>query len=83
VCKALTAYHINPDRCQGCLLCLRNCPSGAIRGEREVVHVIDQERCTRCGICYATCPFGAVEKLSPPVAPRAQYGVRVRKEGRK
>ena len=80
VCKALTAYHINPDRCQGCLLCLRNCPSGAIKGEREVVHVIEQERCTRCGICHVTCPFGAVEKLSPPVVPRVQYGLRVKKK---
>ncbi|MEM1982025.1 MAG: NADH-ubiquinone oxidoreductase-F iron-sulfur binding region domain-containing protein [Candidatus Hadarchaeales archaeon] len=83
VCKALTAYFINPDKCQGCLVCFKNCPTGAIQGEREMVHVIEQEKCIKCGICYAVCPFGAVEKLSPPVAPPATYGIKAKKEVRK
>ncbi len=80
VCKALTAYYINPDKCQACLICLRNCPSGAIKGERDTVHVIDQEKCIRCGICYAVCPFGAVEKISPPVPPPVRYGIKVKRK---
>lgn len=30
VCKALIEFNINPDKCTGCQLCLRNCPTGAI-----------------------------------------------------
>jgi NADH-quinone oxidoreductase subunit F len=85
VCKALTAYHIDPGRCQACMICLRNCPVNAIKGERDIVHIIDQEKCSRCGICYASCPFNSVEKISPPTPPLAQYGIRVtrRKGGEK
>jgi len=77
VCKALTAYYINPDKCQACLICLRNCPSKAISGEKDTVHVINQEKCIRCGACYEVCTFKAVEKISPPLPPPASYGVKV------
>lgn len=67
VCKALTAYYINPDKCTGCMVCLKQCPVNAITGERKMVHVIDQETCTKCGTCFEVCPkkFRAVEKISP------------------
>jgi NADH-quinone oxidoreductase subunit F len=56
VCKKLIAYVIEPKTCVGCLLCLKNCPTGAIRGELKKVHVIDQELCVKCGACYEVCP---------------------------
>ena len=43
VCKALIKYYIDPDKCPGCELCLKNCPGGAIKGSNKHVHVIDQE----------------------------------------
>ena len=66
VCTALTAYYILSDRCQGCLICLRNCPAEAISGDKRLVHVIDQSRCTKCGVCLEVCPprFSAVVKVS-------------------
>jgi NADH:ubiquinone oxidoreductase subunit F (NADH-binding) len=66
VCKALIKYYIDPDKCPGCLLCLKNCPSGAIKGESKHVHVIDQTLCTKCGECLDICPpkVSAVVKLS-------------------
>jgi len=66
VCKALISYYIQPDKCQGCMICLRNCPVDAITGGKQVVHVIDQDKCTKCGTCFEVCPakFGAVTKRS-------------------
>ena len=79
VCKPLISYYIDPDKCQACLICLRNCPAGAINGGKNLVHWIDQEKCTKCGICLEACPprFNAVTKLSgePVPAPPAETRV--------
>lgn len=66
VCKDLLAYYIEPEKCVGCLLCLKNCPVEAIGGERKKVHVIDQEKCIKCGACFDVCPpkIKAVSKYS-------------------
>ncbi|RPH88250.1 MAG: NADH-quinone oxidoreductase subunit F, partial [Desulfobacteraceae bacterium] len=71
-CKALIAFHIDPDTCQACMMCLRKCPSEAIVGGKNRIHVIDQDKCTRCGTCFEVCPprFRAVRKTSgEPVPP--------------
>jgi NADH-quinone oxidoreductase subunit F len=56
VCKDLIIYHIEPEKCVGCLLCLKNCPVKAISGERKKVHTIDQRLCIKCGACLDVCP---------------------------
>lgn len=56
VCKDLIIYMIEPKKCVGCLLCLKNCPVDAISGERKKVHVIDQDLCIKCGACLEVCP---------------------------
>jgi NADH-quinone oxidoreductase subunit F len=65
-CAALIAYYILPDKCQGCMICQRNCPVEAIAGGRRLVHLIDQEKCIKCGTCLEMCPkrFSAVVKVS-------------------
>ena len=60
VCKALIRYEILPDFCTGCTVCARNCPTGAITGERRQTHVIDTDTCIRCGICMQVCNFNAI-----------------------
>lgn len=66
VCKDLIIYHIEPEKCVGCLLCLKNCPVEAISGERKKVHVINQELCIKCGACFDVCPpkVSAVSKYT-------------------
>ncbi len=62
VCKALSRYIIDPDKCKGCSLCSRQCPVGAISGEIRSPFVIDQDKCIKCGACKEACKFGAIYK---------------------
>jgi len=66
VCKELISYCILPDKCQGCGICLRDCPVEAISGGKRMVHIIDQSKCSKCGTCLDVCPakFSAVVKVS-------------------
>jgi NADP-reducing hydrogenase subunit HndC len=86
-CKELIAYYIDPAKCNACTTCARKCPSDAIIGGKNLVHIVDQEKCTKCGTCFEVCPpkFRAVTKISGvPVPPRiaedARTIVRERKQ---
>ena len=86
VCKELTSYYIDPDKCQACMLCFRNCPADAIAGEKNQIHVINQDKCTKCGTCFEVCPvkFGAVRRISgepvpEPIPLKERALVRVKK----
>jgi coenzyme F420-reducing hydrogenase delta subunit/Pyruvate/2-oxoacid:ferredoxin oxidoreductase delta subunit len=63
--RKLISYHIDPDKCQACSICMKKCPQGAIEGGVKRIHVIAQEKCIGCGICLQACPprFAAVRKL--------------------
>jgi NADH:ubiquinone oxidoreductase subunit F (NADH-binding)/(2Fe-2S) ferredoxin/Pyruvate/2-oxoacid:ferredoxin oxidoreductase delta subunit len=82
VCKSLISYYIDPAKCAACTLCFRNCPVGAIDGERNKIHIIDQAKCTKCGTCFEVCPpaFRAVQKISgkpvPPPVPEDQRWIK-------
>jgi NADH-quinone oxidoreductase subunit F len=88
VCKELIAYHIDPEKCQACMICLGKCPTEAIIGGKNTIHVIDQGVCNKCGTCFEVCPprFGAVKRVSgEPVPPPIPEDARVivRKSKRK
>lgn len=65
-CKELISYSIIKDKCKGCTICAKACPTEAISGEKKKVHVIDQTKCIRCGMCLEKCPkkYHAVECVS-------------------
>ncbi len=64
VCRALTAFEILPDVCDGCHLCYSACPVEAIQGEPKSPHVIAQDLCTSCGACFDVCPIDAIRHVS-------------------
>jgi NADH:ubiquinone oxidoreductase subunit F (NADH-binding)/(2Fe-2S) ferredoxin/Pyruvate/2-oxoacid:ferredoxin oxidoreductase delta subunit len=87
VCKELTSYYIDPEKCVACMICHRNCPVNAVIGEKNKIHIIDQEKCIKCGSCYDMCPsrFSAVTKISgepvPPPVPEDQRLVKRLRKG--
>lgn len=54
-------YRINPDKCDGCWLCINQfgCPPIEKNGD---VAVIISDNCTGCGVCSQICPSKAIEK---------------------
>ena len=60
VCKALITYSIDPEKCTGCGLCIKVCPTQATSGEKKKAHTIDNDKCTRCGACIESCKFDAI-----------------------
>ncbi|MGQ9545884.1 MAG: NADH-ubiquinone oxidoreductase-F iron-sulfur binding region domain-containing protein [Dehalococcoidia bacterium] len=85
-CKALTSYYIDVEKCTGCMICRRNCPTQAIRGEKGTIHWIEQETCIKCNTCFEVCPprFSAVTRISgEPVPPPPAPGTKVIREKRR
>ena len=66
MCREFVYFRIIPEKCVGCLLCIKACPHESIEGELKKVHIIDQSECVHCGMCFEACPpkIAAVERLS-------------------
>lgn len=48
------------DKCVGCAVCTKICPTAAISGKRNKTHHVNAGRCIDCGACGLICPHGAV-----------------------
>jgi len=86
-CKELIAFYIDPEKCKACMICAKKCPSEAILGGKNKIHIVDQSKCTKCGTCFEVCPprFRAVTKISgepvpPPIPEEARTIAREKKQ---
>jgi ferredoxin len=48
------------ETCIGCTACTKRCPTNAISGDRNELHVIDPSLCIDCGACGTVCPPEAI-----------------------
>jgi len=60
VCKELLNYHIDPEVCSGCGVCVKACSAEAIVGSLKQPHEIIQDKCVACGSCVEVCRQDAV-----------------------
>ncbi|MEJ2671064.1 MAG: FAD-dependent oxidoreductase [Deltaproteobacteria bacterium] len=53
--------HVSPERCAACLVCVRTCPYGVPRINRENVSEINEALCQGCGTCASECPAQVIQ----------------------
>jgi len=53
------------EPCTGCTWCRDVCPTNAITGELDALHVVDPAKCIGCYMCKDICPEDAVEMRGP------------------
>lgn len=56
---------IDPDKCQGCGICIERCQVNVL-SEQDGVAVVDLGRCIGCGLCVTGCPEKAVKLERKP-----------------
>lgn len=52
---------VEPSLCTACLICVRRCPYGVPRINKDDVSEINEALCQGCGICVSECPAKAIE----------------------
>jgi NADH:ubiquinone oxidoreductase subunit F (NADH-binding)/Pyruvate/2-oxoacid:ferredoxin oxidoreductase delta subunit len=59
-CTDLRVFCIDVDKCTGCTVCAKKCPTGAIIGAKKTPHFIVEDKCIGCGSCQEACKFDAI-----------------------
>jgi iron only hydrogenase large subunit-like protein len=69
-------FRILPEKCDGCMACMRACPTRAIRVKRGTATVIP-ELCIDCGSCLGVCARGAIAATTITFAELGRFKFKV------
>jgi len=75
---------IDEPNCIGCALCLKVCPTDAILGAAQRLHMVIAADCTGCEKCLPVCPTDCItlrprtHESAPPTAIASRWRRRVR-----
>ena len=69
-------FVMHASRCDGCLACMRVCPTRAIRVRRGKA-LVRQELCIDCGSCLTACPRGVFSATTRRLEDFEGYAFRV------
>lgn len=67
---------LESEKCNGCTICLRRCPTEAIRIKNSKARII-KERCIDCGECIRVCPYHAKKAFADDLKSIENYKYKV------
>ncbi len=72
----LHAVELLRDKCQGCVGCVKVCPTEAIRVRNGKAEILG-DRCIDCGACAAKCPYHAFHIQVNPLSVLSKYAYNI------
>ena len=61
--------YIDPNKCKGCKICSKICPTNAIKmkydNRGELYAEIDYKKCIYCNKCLTACPYSVTTQITP------------------
>ncbi len=66
------SLRFEPERCDGCMSCMRACPTDAVR-VRKARAVKLADRCIDCGECIKVCPRAAIVPLTEQMTDLSKF----------
>jgi iron only hydrogenase large subunit-like protein len=70
------ALYVDTTQCNGCVHCVRVCPTEAIRVKSGCA-IIDSDKCVDCGNCFRVCPVKAIKVEQDDLSVITNFPVRV------
>lgn len=67
---------LEKEKCNGCTICLRRCPTEAIRIRDGKARII-KERCIDCGECIRVCPYHAKKAFADDLKSIEKYKFKI------
>ena len=63
----MISVRLDPEKCRGCTICIKRCPTEAIRVRSGRAKII-KERCIDCGNCVRSCYYHAKVAVADPLS---------------
>jgi len=70
------ALYVDRNQCNGCVHCMRVCPTEAIRVKFGTA-IIDVDKCVDCGNCFRVCPVKAIKVEQDDLGTMLNFPVRI------